>query len=368
MMKACTILSVYIFFATFCIAQNGSDLKNYLTSNSHPVTLNDFAQESGFFKSVMRGKTLFVFGEGGSHSLELNNQMRVYLLREFSGMNLKYFFIESGRTNAFGHNQYLQSPDEAADSIYRTDTAFRDQMRQIKKIYHSGVHFEYRGIDMEWSKSFYRAVKRITSEVGQVGIDSITLLHEILIDTSYFHYDNTSNFGNQVQFLKLYKTLERLFLYDSSVLRACLSPEQYKELRYFLSNPQTAPPEGNRNPGMAQNLLAEIAPVDTTATYLLDIGSAHSLLNRKQGVIGILNNTTVLSNKMMIMNVYCDNCSSQGEVLKGSLMKFMKGSVLEAFRDCAKGDLTIFNLANAPAALSYLREYGDLILFAKNQQ
>ena len=368
MMKACTILSVYLLFAIFCLAQNGSGLKDYLTNNGHPVNLNDLAQESAFFRSVMRGKILFVFGEGGSHSLELNNQMRVYLLRAFSGMNLKYFFIESGRSNAFGHNQYLQSQDEAADSLYKADTAFRNQMRQIRKIYNSGAHFEYKGVDMEWSGSFYRAVKRITTEVSPNGIDSIKLLHEILIDTSYLHYDDADRFKNQAQFLKLYIGLGRLFLRDSSALRACLSPEHYKELRYLLSNPQTAPPEGNRNPGMAQNLLAEIAPVDTTATYLLDIGSAHSLLSRKRAVIGILNNTAVLSNKMMIMNVYCDHCSINGTILDESLIGFMKGPVLEAFRDCAKGDLTIFDLANVPAELRYLREYGDLILFARNQQ
>jgi hypothetical protein len=340
-MKACTLLSISVLFATFCVAQNGSDIKAYLTNNSHPVILNDFAQESAFFRSVMHDKILFVFGEGGSHSLELNNQMRAYLLREFSGMNLKYFFIEYGRTTAFNYNQDLRS---------------------------TGVHFEYKGIDMESFRSFYVAVKRMTAEVSPGGIDSIQLLHDILIDTSYLHYDDADRFKNQAKFLQLYKGLERLFLRDASALETCLSPEHYKELRYFLSNPQTAPPAGNRNPGMAQNLLAEIVPIDTTATYLLDIGSAHSLLNRKQGVIGILNHTDLLSNKMMIMNVYCDHCISNGEVLNGSLLKFMKGSVLEAFRDCAKGDLTIFNLANVPAELSYLREYGDLILFARNQQ
>jgi hypothetical protein len=368
MMKGHRLLITGVFFVKFCVAQNGSDLKDYLANNSHPVNLSDFSQGSAFFKSVMRNKILFVYGEGGSHNLELNNQMRVYLLHVFSGMNLKYFFIEYGRTTAFNQNQYLQSPDEAADSIYRIDTAFRDQMRQIKRIYNAGGHFEYRGIDMEWSKSLYRAVRSITTEVNLNSIDSIKLLRAILIDTSYFHYDNTNNFKNQAQFLKLYKDLETLFLHDSGVLKAYLSPDHYKELGYFLSNPQTAPPDGNRNTGMAQNLLTGITPVDANATYLLDIGEAHSLLNRKEGVIGLLNNTTTLSNKMMIMNVYCDNCTSNGKVLKDELIEFMKGDVLEAFRNSAVGDLTIFNLANAPAGLSYLKKYGDLILFAKNRQ
>jgi hypothetical protein len=166
----------------------------------------------------------------------------------------------------------------------------------------------------------------------------------------------------------LYKELEVLFLHDSNALKACLLPEHNKKLGYFLSNPQTAPTEGNRNPRMAQNLQTEITPIDASATYLLDIGSAHSLLNRHGAVIGILNNTAALSNKIVIMNVYCDNCSINGKVLKDNLIEFMKGDVLEAFRNNAKGELTIFNLADAPAGLSYLKKYGDLILFAKNRQ
>ena len=367
-MKVYSLLIISAFFATVCIAQNRADIEAHLANNSHRVVLDDPSQETAFFESVMQNKILFVLGEGGSHELELNNQMRVYLLHVFSGMHLKYFFIESGRTTAFNHNRYLQSPDEGADSIYKKDTAFRNQMRQIKSVYDAGHHFEYKGIDMEWSKSLYSAVKNITAAQNRNSIDSIIVLHDILIDTSYFHYDDKNNFNNQKQFLQLYKKLERLFWHDSGALKASLSQDQYAALGYFLSNPQTAPPDGNRNTGMAKNLLAEITPVDADATYLLDIGSAHSLLNRKNGVIGILNNTDALSNKMMIMNVYCDNCSSKGKLLKEQVIEFMKGDVLEAFRNSAKGELTIFNLANAPAGLSFLKKYGDLILFAKDQQ
>jgi hypothetical protein len=99
----------------------------------------------------------------------------------------------------------------------------------------------------------------------------------------------------------------------------------------------------------------------------LDIGSAHSLLSRKGAVVGILDNTDALANKITIMNVYCDSCISKGKLLNDKLIEFMQGDVLEAFRINTKGDLTIFDLANAPSSLSYLKKYGDLILFAKNQ-
>jgi hypothetical protein len=366
-MKGYSFCILGLFFANLCPAQSIPELSSFLASHSYSVSLNSSLQGDTLLRSVMRNKSLFVFGEGGSHDLELNNQMRVYLLRQFSGMRLKYFFIEYGRTTAYNHNQYLQNPDDAADSMYRADTAFRNQMRQIRKIYTSGGHFEYKGIDMEWSRSFYRAIKNITQDVGSDFIASDKLLRSILIDTIYLHYDNTNNFKNQAQFLKRYKELQILFFRDTGNLKEFLSPAQYTELDYFLSNPQMVPSDGNRNPGMAQNLMMEIKPIDTSATYILDIGSAHSLLNRKEAVVGILNNTNALANKIMIMNVYCDNCIYKGKLLNDKLIEFMQGDVLAAFRMSTNGDLTIFNLTNAPASYSYLKKYGDLILFAKNQ-
>jgi hypothetical protein len=366
-MKVYSFCILSLLFVKLCPAQPIPELSGFLANHSYLVSLNASLQGDTLLRSLMRNKILFVFGEGGSHDLDLNNQMRVYLLRQFSGMRLKYFFIEYGRTTAYNQNQYLQDPDDAADSLYRADTAFRNQMRQIRKIFNSGRRFEYKGIDMEWSRSLYRAIKNITTNVSPDIIASDKLLRSILIDTNYLHYDNTNNFKNQAQFLKRYKELQILFFRDTSNLKEFLSPGQYSKLDYFLSNPQTAPPDGNRNPGMAQNLMTEIMPLDTSATYLLDIGSAHSLLSRKGAVVGILDNTDALANKITIMNVYCDSCISKGKLLNDKLIEFMQGDVLEAFRINTKGDLTIFDLANAPSSLSYLKKYGDLILFAKNQ-
>jgi hypothetical protein len=365
-MKGYIFCILGLFFARLCPAQTIPELSGFLANHGYSVSLCAPLQGDTLLRSVMQNKILFVYGEGGSHDLELNNQMRVYLLHQFSTLNLKYFFIEGARTAAYIHNQYLQNPDESSDSVYRMDTAFRNQMRQIKKLYEAGLHFEYKGIDMEWSRGFYRAVRSITKDLSPGTIDSIKLLHSILIDTNYFHYDSTSRFKNQAQFLKRYKQLKDLLLQDLGKLKACLDPEHYNELVYFLSNPQTAPPDGNRNPGMAENLLTEITPIDKSATYLLDIGSAHSLLSRAGAVVGILNSTASLSNKMVIMNVYCDNCSINGNVLKENLIE-MKGEVLQAFRMSTKGNLTIFNVADAPSEFSYLKKYGSLILFAKNQ-
>jgi hypothetical protein len=61
---------------------------SFLANHSNSVSLNGSLQEDTLLRFFMYDKILFVFGEGGSHDLELNNQMRVYLLRRFSGMKL----------------------------------------------------------------------------------------------------------------------------------------------------------------------------------------------------------------------------------------------------------------------------------------
>jgi hypothetical protein len=354
-----------IFLYTNVTGQNLSELKTYLDSNSTPINLN---QSNKIFKSVMKNKVLFVLGEGGSHDLELYYSLRPYLLSEFSKLNLKYFFIEGSRSRAFTNNEYLQNPADYSDSIFQNEPSYKIEMKKIRQFYNSGTQFEYKGIDMEWSKRLYNATKSITVSLTQTTIKSIPLLYSILIDTAYLHYDDKNTFNNQKHFLKYYKNLQNIFVKDSTSLKNNLKPIQYQQLNYLLSNPQTSPPNGDRNSGMAKNLIAEISPIDTNATYLLDIGIAHSLLNRKSAVIGILNETTILANKIVIMNVFCDECSINGKKLNDNPIEFMKGELLDIFRASAKNDLTIFDLSKVPAKFDYLKKYGDLILFAKKQK
>jgi hypothetical protein len=72
-----------LFFAKLCPAQPIPELSSFLANHSYSVSLNASLKGDTLLRSLLRNKILFVFGEGGSHNLELNNQMRVYLLHEF---------------------------------------------------------------------------------------------------------------------------------------------------------------------------------------------------------------------------------------------------------------------------------------------
>jgi hypothetical protein len=351
------------FFHKNTSAQNLEELKLYLDSNH--TTIN-WDQPNSTFNSVMKNKSLFVLGEC-NHNLNLNNELRIYLVNQFS-RHLKYFFIENSRSWAFIYNNYLQGSITYVDSILKNKPAYAIKMKKVRETYQSGCRFQYRGIDMEWARGIYYAVKSVTGNLNYSIIRSIPFLHSILIDTNYLHYNDNDDFNEQKQFLKYYKKLQSLFLKDSGSLQNNLTHTDFQQLKYFFSNPQTAPPTGNRNPGMAKNLLNEINPIDSSATYLADLGMAHTLLNFNRGVVGTLNRSELLADKIVVMNTYCDECIVNGKKVDNSALKFMKGEVLETFRSVAQSDLTIFDLSKAPPQFAYLKKYGDLILFAKHQQ
>ena len=367
-MKLLNSLILLLLIAKFATAQNVTDIKAYLNDNNTTINFSDTNGANIFFKSVMKNKTLFVLGEGGSHNLDLYNKLRVYLITPFTHLNLKYFFIEYGRSFAEISNNYLKSNIDYSDSIYRKSAPYKIQMQKIRKLYQNGRQFIYKGIDMERGASLYLAIKELTSNVNYSTVKSSSFLNSLLVDTSYLHYDDSDEFNNQKHFLRFYKTLQNNFASDSNLLIKSMPSVNYDKIKYFISNPQTKPPNGDRNPGMAKNLLNEINIIDTNATYLLSIGIAHSLLNFKRNVVGILNSSDLLTNKIVVMNVYCDKCSVNGKEINDPRIDFMKGDILETFRTTAKSNLTIFDLSKVPPQLQYLKKYGDLILFAKQQQ
>lgn len=367
-MRIGTFIFFFLWLSKFGLAQDLFRLSAYLDSNKVSIDMRNVNESNDFLKAAMVGKNLLVFGEGGSHQLDLNDQIRVYLVSQLVKTNLKYFFIEGARSSAYLLNKYLKNDYDNADSLYSTDFSYRMQMKKIRALYQSGFHFEYRGIDMEWSRRLYNAVKMITANYNFTDIQKIPLFHSILVDTAYLHYD-PDVFKNQKEFLKYYKVLKKLFTKDSSDIQIILTKEDYREVKYFLTNEQMKPPLGNRNIGMAKNLLDEIKPIDTSATYLLDVGMAHSLPNRGGSVAGIAIKDDQLKNRTVVMNVYCEECTVNEKEIEGTNLNFLRNKeVLNIFRKAATKNLTLFDLSKLPADFNYIKEYGSLLLFAKHQK
>jgi hypothetical protein len=76
-MKVYSFCILSLLFAKLCPAQRMPELSSFPANHSYSVSLNASLQGDTLLRSLMSNKILFVFGEGGRHDLELNNQVRM---------------------------------------------------------------------------------------------------------------------------------------------------------------------------------------------------------------------------------------------------------------------------------------------------
>jgi len=169
-------------------------------------------------------------------------------------------------------------------------------------------------------------------------------------------------------FMKFYRKKRKEFYENKIAIKQELG-DKSNELEYLVTNHNTTRPNLDRNPAMTRNLLHEITPLDTSAVYFLTIGMAHSLPCEHYSLVHKLSRTEQLKNRILVMNLHCDNCSVNGEKLEvKSPMRFLNHQdILNCFRSAANSELVLFDLSQLPPEFSNIKKYGDLLLFAKNQ-
>jgi hypothetical protein len=363
-MRTSTLFIVYFLSSlNLSFSQNWSNLESYLKENSFSINLDSLNERHDDFQQVMQNKKLFVLGEGGSHNLKMYKPLKTYLLYQFVANNLKYYFVEYGRSYAYSFNQYLEEKEEITE--YPLLESYIKPLKELRK---KGFYFECKGIDMERSKSFYNTIRDILKNYSSQQLNNFDVIKEILTDTTYLHYEENVFLSNQKYFLDKYKIWKKEFAKDSTEIKQFLLQSEYQKVRYLLTNNQTNHPRANRNPDMAENLLNEISTSDTTQTYFLSIGLAHSLPNIKGSVVGILNNSEKLKGKISVMNVFCENCKSKGVDIDNNSLFMRNQKVKDIFSKLSVNQFTVFNLTKIPQEFHYLKEYGDFVLYTKNQE
>jgi hypothetical protein len=355
---------VYFFLSlNFSFSQNWANLESYLKENSFSINLDNLNERHDDFQQVMQGKKLFVLGEGGSHNLKMYKPLKTYLLYQFVANNLKYYFVEYGRGYAYSFNQYLEEKEEITK--YPLLESYVKPLKELRK---KGFYFECKGIDMERSKSFYNTIKDILKNYSSQQLNNFDVIKEILTDTTYLHYEENVFLSNQKYFLGKYKIWKKEFTKDSTEIKQFLSQSEFQKVKYLLTNNQTNHPRANRNPGMVENLLNETSTNDTTVTCFLSIGLAHSVPNNNGSVVAILSNNEKLKNKITVMNVFCENCKSRGVNLEEDSLFMKNQKIKDIFSRLSVNQFTVFDLTKISQEFHYLKEYGDLVLYTKNQE
>ncbi len=354
MRKYIAILLVSI--TSICRAQD-SVLSAYLVQHRYTIDLND-PKAFHMLPDLMKGKNLFVLGEGGSHGLQLYNSLKPAIINQLTTQHLKTFFIELGRSTAFVLDKYLHNGSAACNCAFPKYCTIMDREKAVWKPEHD---FKVVGIDFEVRMDLNTALNDLFKVADFNKIPTTKAFLSDLLDSTILKITHK-------EFMKFYRK-KRKELYRNETAIRQETGDKFPVLKYLVTNPNTALPNHDRNPSMARNLLHEITPLDTIGVYFLTIGMAHSLPCDHYSVVHKLCKSAVLQNRVLVMNLHCENCSLNGTPLTGkTMLRFMNDEDIEAcFSKAAIGSYTLFDLSQLPDEYSNIKKYGDLLLLAKGQ-
>jgi len=359
-MKSIFIL-LTILLSTRCFSQDTLTLRQYLFQHRYVINLKD-EHSFNMLPGLMKDKNLFVMGEGGSHDLPLNAQLKYLLINQLATQNLKYYFIEFGRSIAYYYNHYLVNDYKGMltgnENYWAGCDVYFSFFDKIKKQTGNNPHFKIIGIDFERKRALYSDINYLFNEPDYSKMPVSKTILERLKDTSYFKL-SFRKFG------RFYKKLGKDFLKDSLEIKT-ETGDRYNDLKYLLTNKNRKSPNIDRNCPMARNLVTEITPMDTSGLYFLSIGIAHSIPCNHHSAVHIMGRNKPLKNKILVMNVFCENFTPKNRKPFG--LKYLRNDLLKCFSNAANGDLVLFDLSQLPPEYAFIKNHGELLLFAKNQQ
>ncbi|MDR3679078.1 MAG: hypothetical protein P4L41_03860 [Flavipsychrobacter sp.] len=364
-MRKATLLTILIvcFYVTAHSQENA--LLQYLSTHQSVIernpdsTLVISTETEKILQQAIKGKKLFVFGEGCSHFLYLNGDLLVLSAKFLSRRGLKYYFVEGARGWAIEDNYFMQHPEIDADTYYHPANGHYRELYETKRKIYQGSKYKIVGIDFERPSGLRKALVLLTQNIDQTKLAALYKIAPYVSDTSYVHDDPKS-------FTRHYRQLQDDFYRDSTVLKPLLG-SNYEDFKYLLTNPNINTPSGARNKPMAENLLNELSPIDKDALYLLDCGMDHSRPNIKGSLVNILSNNEELRGKISVMNVVCDSCTTQVEETSNWAFPVIKGEVMQTFKKAARGNITLFDLSALSEEYDYIKAYGNLLVLAQHQ-
>lgn len=349
-------------------------LIKYLNEHATVFDLSD--KPDAVINRLMKDKKLFIYGQGASHALVCNLTIPdkvVKSLSQIKDRKLKYYFIEWGRSMAYLQNLVLKGDNISAFKIFQHNgheepfwDVYLGEVDTMRNFFGSTPSFEYIGIDFERARSFHIAVDHILT-----GIQVNNTLLKKCTDTAHYFHLASEMYKQEKEFVKYYKQLRKEFYNDSShVKNAIGNNDRFEALRNIMTNENVKSRYQERNTPMTKNIITTFKNTNAGDMSFLCIGMAHSLLKYNFSVASRLNKNPGLKDNIIVMNLYCQDCRIHGEPLSNyDLDHCMKHDEIRFFQMAAagKGEMVLFDLTHLPKEFEYLKDCGDLMLFAKNQ-
>lgn len=359
-------LSALILISHNILARDTEKLTAYL--KDHAVVLN-FGSDSTLqvnpgvaelINKNMSGKKLLIMGEGGSHSLHLNGDIFMLVLKYAASHNLKYSFAEASRASAIRDQAFFETPGIDAKTFYKQyypdDDRYFDRLKDAEKDAYNKCRYKLIGVDFERPRGLYMTLIKATQNVPASDAVKLNQLMPYLKDTSYL-VDNARTFK------KFYKVQQENFYRDSEQIKK-IKGINYDDIKYELTNPNINTPTGARDRPMAENLLAEMEPVEGNNMYLLDCGMAHSRPNIKGTMANILSESDKLKDKITVVQIICNSCITPVEATSNWGYKYLDDSILSSFNEASGNNITLFDLSEISEEYADIKAYGSLLVFA----
>ena len=260
------VLLITVLLSLNAWGQADTLLEKYLATHKAVIDVNPDStlslspEAKEIIRTCMRGKSLFVLSENTSHDLDLYTQLRPALIPQFIPMNLKYVFIEWGRSVAYCINADLDNNYKMADPYFYDS----DERRRVKNVTGGKRTFSYVGIDFERGLELNTAVNNLLYDVDINTLHKSRAFVAKIKDISSAQVPADSNAKVYYKnFHRFYIDTRQEFYEDSTALKNELGGH-FNTLKYLLSNPNTQLPppwtrpwliNHGRNPELAKNLL-----------------------------------------------------------------------------------------------------------------
>lgn len=359
-----TLLLLFLLpFVSYAQDKTDPILDTYLAAHRLTIKLSDdnFLPDrdiTGFLSQKTQGKNLFIYGEGFSHNLRLNTQLRRMFMNYLIPNGLKYYFEEGARSWIV--EDYLRISDNVnIDSSFIRFSHYSPAYYKAEKELYKTGHYEYIAIDFERPQSFHRTLSMLLNTVDKEKQQKLCQLAPYFQDTSYLLLPRN-------KFVQFYKEQQNKFYTDSNSFKPLLR-FAYPYFRYLMSDPEPASFNDNRNTNMAMHVLQQIGTPQPGELYILSIGLEH--IQKRDGLrkttTTILGESEQLKGRILITTLYCDKCETVNGRGDNNWFKAMNGSILASFQKAANSDIVLFDLTTLPEQYKEICNNTDLLVFAK---
>ncbi|MES2372746.1 MAG: hypothetical protein V4557_09215 [Bacteroidota bacterium] len=361
-MKSSKRSFVLLFFSLFLFnaLKSQETLEEYLNTHYYPFSLtNGFdVKTSVMLKQKLSPYKLVLQAEGGSHFLKLYEQLpMVWLSFLNNNFGTTRYFAEAGHSVSIVYNEYLRTGD-AAYIVFPRRKPFWKNLYAFNQSIPESKRISYYGIDFESSRTYLLALRLILPNITApaeitTSIDLIKNADPALADCDYI--------------TGLNKTLKKALDQNKKAFNDYFG-NRYRDFERIVTNGASCNDIRNdRNPNMAANFLSFDREFNQQM-YYGELGAAHTILTRRVTAASIINNSEQFKDKVCVVNLFCDNCSTaeEGKATNWTLRDVEK-DIAAYFLPLCKTDFTLFDLTDDNPAIKKFRAYGQFLIIVRNQ-